>query len=699
MPGPWEEYQQAAPAEDGPWAEYATDELAQAQQAPIRDLAPVTAEYGPLGSDGENYAAGIGKSFSDLYAGGKQFLTERFAEPLNAVGAIYDKLGLAPGNQSQGFTGAVNSNLAQQNAAIDETARLDAPLMGTKAGIGGYVTGSLAQILVPAVALRGTSAQRIFLPRTAQGNAAQGGAMGAIQPVTSDDSRLMQGGTGFAMAGAAAAVPRLGGAIVRGARGVLEPLTQGGQEAIAARVIRSSATNPAAISRAAPSPIPGVTRTLAEETNDPGIAQLQQQFPVQLSGQATANNAARVGYLRNSFGGATRDRAQAIREATETAQSKVRAQAIRQTGAESLKVVSWLDRVGKSPQFINDPDVSKSLGTVRNMLVNPVDDAGRLSAARSVVTDSLATPRRMSAADFDKVSEARRLVISGQRSGASPDEIAAELAKLKPQSVAATGTISDMRRALRTTERGKSDVASLYNARKHITQNLMPRASGAQMTVLRGTIKRLDEQIVAVAPSYKQYLADYAQGMREADRVQVGADLIRKTTSEGVSERNIQPANFNRRTDELDTLVRGSTGFGRARADKLLTPQQMQAIGNVREDLTRLQFADKPAAKGSPTVQNLATQNAIGQIAGTSRLGKLMMDSQVAQRITTPIEKTYGLFGVPDRLQQVLVDALANPAQARLILSRLPTSDRRVIENALVRVGGGAGVVTTATAE
>ena len=50
--------------------------------------------------------------------------------------------------------------------------------------------------------------------------------------------------------------------------------------------------------------MPGVTRTLAEETLDPGIAQLQRQFPAQLADQAMANNAARAQAVRGTFEGA-----------------------------------------------------------------------------------------------------------------------------------------------------------------------------------------------------------------------------------------------------------------------------------------------------------------------------------------------------------------------------------------------------------
>lgn len=55
-------------------------------------------------------------------------------------------------------------------------------------------------------------------------------------------------------------------------------------------------------------------RNLAEETLDPGIAQLTRQYSTELGDLYRANNNARVDYLSGAFGGADDAAAAAIRE-------------------------------------------------------------------------------------------------------------------------------------------------------------------------------------------------------------------------------------------------------------------------------------------------------------------------------------------------------------------------------------------------
>lgn len=112
------------------------------------------AKYGPLGSNLQNTLAGAGKAYVDIGRGVKQ----------------------------------LTGNMTREE--VDETRRLDAPLMGTKAGIGGNIAGSLV-----------TTAPAMFVPgvNTVAGAAALGGGIGAAQPVGTEDSRLLN--TGFGAAG------------------------------------------------------------------------------------------------------------------------------------------------------------------------------------------------------------------------------------------------------------------------------------------------------------------------------------------------------------------------------------------------------------------------------------------------------------------------------------------------------------------
>lgn len=109
---------------------------------------------------------------------------------------------------------------------VDAAKRLDAPLMDTGAGMAGNVAGNLATMVGPGAAVGAAgkiaaaprvvnAARAALLPETIKGAAVSGAAMGGIQPVASDESRLLNMALGAAGGAAGNAIPRVAGAIVR----------------------------------------------------------------------------------------------------------------------------------------------------------------------------------------------------------------------------------------------------------------------------------------------------------------------------------------------------------------------------------------------------------------------------------------------------------------------------------------------------
>jgi hypothetical protein len=144
MAAPWEAYAKAQKAaqQAGPWGRYATPD--------------VISEMGT----GERLLAGIGKGMTDVYRGGKQLL-----------------------------------NIGDQEALkqeIEESRRLDAPLVDTGAGFTGNLIGQGA-IAAPAAFIPGAN--------TLVGSALMGGGMGALQPTLTDEentSGVLMGAAGGA---------------------------------------------------------------------------------------------------------------------------------------------------------------------------------------------------------------------------------------------------------------------------------------------------------------------------------------------------------------------------------------------------------------------------------------------------------------------------------------------------------------------
>jgi hypothetical protein len=141
--------------------------------------------------------AGAGKSVVDVGRGIRQL----GAELGNKVGLVEDE------------------TVGRLRAEETERARFDAPLMNTKAGMAGYVGGSLATTLLPAAIAargaqaagmgRGAAALRSFVaPQSVKAGMATGAIEGAIRPVGTDESRLENMGVGTIAGGAGTAVAK-----------------------------------------------------------------------------------------------------------------------------------------------------------------------------------------------------------------------------------------------------------------------------------------------------------------------------------------------------------------------------------------------------------------------------------------------------------------------------------------------------------
>lgn len=614
MPKPWEKDWGAKPAATAkPWEQ---DWSAPEKKKAEKPATPAKVERAPDPTEGMSrgklFAAGGGKSLVDNARGVRQFATELLAGPLAGVGALYGGLG-RPDVQST--LNAPAREAARLRAEETQRQVQDAPLMQTGAGLAGNVTGNIVQMLAPGYLARGSGAASAFMPRTPIGNGVQGGLLGLIQPVGTDDSRATNAGIGLAVGGAASAIPGMIGYAGRTAKSIVEPFTAAGQERLVAQALQRSATDPARLAAAAPSAIPGVTRTLAEETADPGIAQLQRQFPQQLADQSAGNNAARSEAVRRAFEGADKSSIAGIRASRDAAADQVLAGLPSAPPANMAPVLQSIDA-----------GIEKKVG-------------------------------------FN----------------------------------AAQGALREFRANVPAEIRSAEEA---YNVRKQIDfllskQSDKPAAQAAKAELLAAK-RVLDDEMTKVYPQWGQYLSDYVGESRRMDQAKVGQTLLglaRQAADPNTSERSLGANAMSRAANDPDALVRGATRFNGSNAGNTLTKEQGSLLQMLGDDASRMDFAATGGrATGSDTANNLATRNILSTLAGGSKLANLALGSQPAQRLASLGEKTYGLLGVPDRLQSVMVEALSDPARARQILGRLPTADRSLVERALTQVSGRLAV-------
>lgn len=161
--------------------------LEQARRRVAQERAKTEPEMGGL----ERFGRGALQSVRDIGFGAQQLGAEAGA----ALGMVEPS--------------TVQSLRAQQ----EQRAREAAPFMETGAGRAGYLAGTIGTALLPGAALGrvpgvvGRAAQAVSAPRTLAGAAGVGGALGAAQPLTQEQSRLTSAalGAGAGMAGQAVA--------------------------------------------------------------------------------------------------------------------------------------------------------------------------------------------------------------------------------------------------------------------------------------------------------------------------------------------------------------------------------------------------------------------------------------------------------------------------------------------------------------
>lgn len=361
----------------------------------------------PLEGDGwyKRYLAGVGLSGARTLRGIPQAAVDAANRSGMNVGLALDAL--FPGKRGvgdlvsgrrpvSGITRAFIENVGIPiNAKSQEISRNEAvlrrdeaPIDNNVAGAFGNIVGTVGQMFAPATALRGTALSRLLTPATIRGNALQGALVGAAQPVASQGERAGNTAIGGLAGGAGAAVPKAGGALLKLARGVVGRPTLSGAEARAAELVRGEATSLDKLMQSDPSAIPGVQRSLAEETLDPGIARLERLVrgksndfqPID-----TANNAARVEALGRFAGDESTLRA--AQQARTAASKPLLGEAYLDKGVDTGAIREFVEK--SAADNATRPSVQSAILDVKKALDSAGDDVVSLYGVRKYIGDLL----------------------------------------------------------------------------------------------------------------------------------------------------------------------------------------------------------------------------------------------------------------------------------------------------------------------
>jgi len=550
MSEPWEKYGKAT----GPWEKYSTGSKPSAPTFVVDPTEGMTTA--------EKFWAGFGKAGADTLRGLGQM-----------VGLV-------------------------SRDDVAEARRLDNALMKTTAGTVGNVGGNVATLLPTA-----------FIPgvNTIKGASLIGGLTGLAQPSASTTETLTNTGIGAAAAPLAIGAVRAGGALYEGAKGLVEPFSKAGQERIAAQVLRTSATDPAAASAnavLAQEIVPGSLPTLAQASRDKGLAQLERTLlnnPETASGltqRMTAQQDARLQQLRQIAG----------TDGAYDAAVKARSAAARQNYSAAM--------------------------------ANGIDQ-GTADVMQSEIASLMRRPVMQEAAETAKRIAANRDV-----------------------------TLTDM-----------GSVEGLHWMKKALDDKISKAAqSGVGDIELGGMVQTkmdLMQVLEQIAPAYKTANDAYAKASKPINSMEVAQSLLDTLYKPGSqwapNSAKEMGAQYRAALAKAQDSVKKILGV-RGSIYDVMTPDAIQKLENVAIDLGRKEFSQTAGqASGSPTAQNMISQNLIRRILGPTGAPEKWSEASMLQTLLSPVQKLGQVGGAQANINNLLADAMLDPQLGARLLLTQPT--------------------------
>jgi hypothetical protein len=563
---------------------------------------------GSSGSPYQDYLAGVGKSLADTGRGVAQYLVDATAgrgTPVSGLDAAAGLVGMIPGVRE-----AATRQSDKMRAEETQRRRLLPSFSENPAFTAGNVIGTLGQLVGPGAAARGTTLGSALMPTSVRGNALQGALLGGIQPVTAESERAKNTGVGGFTGALGAGIPKAVGGTANAFRNQLSGLST--PERAAATQIRRFASDPAALMVPQPSMVPDVTRTVAQETGDRGVAALERVARLQNPGLYAdidaQNNAARVAVL-DRMAGTDADLA-AAELARDQAGAAARQDAMQAGPVDISQTIRALDEAIAASE--GRSAIEPALVGLRNRLVREQE------AAPGLVTQNYE--------DRINVLDNVRLDIGDMLSG--------KFAGDTNKALAGSRAIMGVRDALN--EEVGSQVprfTDYLNAYRNMS----------------GPINRME---------FGRQLLGQTSAANPADTV--GTPLL-------------QAAPFGRAMRDLDAIAARATGFTKAKAEDFLAPSDLSDLRAIADDMDRIALTQRNVSSNSATQGNQYLSDQIANEAAREAakqlpfgLGALTYFQNKAAAQTQ--EKMAYLLANPERLREVLA---ALPSKDRAAVNKV----------------------------
>lgn len=236
------------------------------------------------------------------------------------------------------------------------------------------------------------------------------------------------------------------------------------------------------------------------------------------------------------------------------------------------------------------------------------------------------------------------------------------------------------------------DVNTLDNVRQDIGDMLAGKFGGESAAALKGSreltnvSKALNAEIGSQVPDFTDYLNAYRQMSGPINRMEIGRELLRRSQNTAAADAAGIPilgaAPFVKNVRDLDGLAAAATGFDKAKASNILSPDDIGALGAMQDDFERQIFArTQGTGQGSPT-------DAFGGVM--DRLGSPAMDAVPGGGTIKAVTEMFSRRA-NERLKERTAYLLANPEEFRRALQALPSRSENALFDALTGLGGAGG--------
>lgn len=523
----------------------------------------------------------------------------------------------------------VGAGLASGLSKVAPSAtRLAEALRSGGMSIGGPAAPLLSREGAKQLAIRGT------------GGAAVGGASaGLVNPSDADVGAVIGGALPVVGKGAMVA-GRMAGA---GAKSLIEPLYEAGQTRILGRALTDAAGSDAQKAMAnlanAPELVQGSLPTAAEAAGVPSMAAMQRaamavnpEATNALAARQLSQNEARLGVLNELAGtGGAKTQAEGVRDAMAEAtyQSAKRKDLARRETAIADQIAKDQGNIG--------------LGSLGNVPQRTESQSAAMAIRPTKTLEDLAS--RPAFSGF--IKDAQKLAANKGFDIGNP----------------------------------LTSIDGLHYIKLAIDDALQPSATNPLGRNAKSALMDMKDKLVTemdkISPVYGVAREAYQEFSKPINQMAIGEELLKTVRP---LDQKIMAGQFAKRLS--DETAQAATGFKGSTLENTLTPEQLQKLQAVQQDLARSNFADTAGrGVGSNTVQNLAYSNMLNQ-AGVPTMLRGLSGSQVLGNLAAKAgDVVYGKAN--KQMSQRLAEALMSPQETLSLMQEAQKSGNSALVAAL----------------